>query len=143
VSRGGLAPVVALTQRCGLAALVGAHLTLPSKGGANADLKVGALVAGMVVGADSIADMQVLRHGGMPKLFAGVRAPSTLGTFLRTFTFGHVRQLDAVAARYLARLATVSPVLPGGEVLAFVDVNTPSRRPTATPSRAPGTATPA
>jgi len=51
------------------------------------------------------------------------RAPSTLGTFLRTFTFGYVRQLDAVAARLLARLATVSPVLPGADVLAFVDVD--------------------
>jgi len=123
VSCGGLAPVVASGQRCGLAALVGAHLTLPDRGGANASLKVLALVGGMVFGADSIADMDVLRHGGMPRLFAGVRAPSTLGTFLRTFTFGHVRHLDAVAARMLARLATVSPVLPGADVLAFVDVD--------------------
>jgi len=123
VSCGGLAPVVALAQRCGLAALVGAHLSLPSKGGANAPLKVSALVAGMITGADSIRDMSVLRHGGMPRLFDGVRAPSTLGTFLRTFTFGHVRQLDAVAARFLARLAAVAPVLPGADVLAFVDVD--------------------
>ena len=69
-----------------------------------AGLKVSALVAGMVAGADSIADMAVLRHGGMGRLFAGVRAPSTLGTFLRGFRFGHVRQLDAVAARFLAGL---------------------------------------
>ena len=120
---GGLAPVVALGQRCGLAALVGAHLSLPSAGGANAPLKVSALVAGMVIGADSIADMDVLRHGGMGRLLIGVRAPSTLGTFLRTFTFGHVRQLDAVAARFLTRLATASAVLPGADVLAFVDVD--------------------
>ena len=59
----------------------------------------------MVAGADSIDDMDVLRHGGMPRLFTGVRAPSTLGTFLRAFRFGHVRQLDAVAARFLASLA--------------------------------------
>ena len=95
---------------------------MSSRGGANAPLKVSALVAGMVIGADSIADMQVLRHGETNRLLDGVRAPSTLGTFLRTFTFGHVRQLDAVAAWLLARLATVSPVLPRGEVLAFVDV---------------------
>ncbi len=123
VSCGGLGPVVGLAQRCGLAALVGAHLSLPSRGGANAPLKVSALVAGMVAGADSIADMGVLRHGGMSRLFDGVRAPSTLGTFLRTFTFGHVRQLDAVAARLLARLAAVAPVLPGADVMAFVDVD--------------------
>ena len=67
--------------------------------------------------------MDVLRHGGMGRLFAGVRAPSTLGTFLRTFTFGHVRQLYAVSARLLARLAAVSPVLPGADVLTFIDVD--------------------
>ena len=49
--------------------------------------------------------MDLLRHGGMGRLFTGVRAPSTLGTFLRAFAFGHVRQLDAVAARLVAGLA--------------------------------------
>ena len=67
----------------------------------------------MVAGADWIADMDVLRHGGMGRLFTGVVAPSTLGTFLRGFGFGHVRQLDAVAARLLADLAAQTPVLPG------------------------------
>ncbi len=47
-----------------------------------------ALVAGMLTGADSIADMDLLRQGGMGRLFTGVRAPSTLGVFLRTFTCG-------------------------------------------------------
>jgi hypothetical protein len=64
-------------------------------------LKVPALVAGMVAGADSINDMDLLRRGGMGRLFSGVRAPSTLGIFLRAFTFGHVRQLDAVDSRFL------------------------------------------
>jgi len=63
-----------------------------------APVKVPALLAGMVAGADSVADMDVLRHGGIDRLFGGVRAPSTLGTFLRSFTFGHVRQLDSGAA---------------------------------------------
>ena len=85
--------------------LADAHLTRARRAGVAAGAKVSALVAGMVAGADSIADMDLLRHGGMPRLFAGVRAPSTLGTFLRAFTFGHVRQLDAVAARFLAGLA--------------------------------------
>jgi hypothetical protein len=53
----------------------------------------------MVAGADSIEDMDLLRHGAMSRLASDARAPSTLGTFLRAFTFGHVRQLDAVAAR--------------------------------------------
>ena len=79
VSCGGLAPVVALAQRCDLAGLVAGHLTLPSQGGANAHLKVPALVAAMVAGADSIADTDLLRHGGMDRLFRGVRAPSTMG----------------------------------------------------------------
>jgi hypothetical protein len=67
----------------------------------------------MVAGADSIDDMDLLRHGGMQRLFNGVRAPSTLGTFLRSFTFGHVRQLDAVASRFLVGLAKNAPILPG------------------------------
>lgn len=49
-------------------------------------------MAGMVPGADSIADMDLQRHRGMARLFSGVRAPSTLGTFLRSFRFGHVRR---------------------------------------------------
>ena len=98
VSCAGLVPVLALAQRCALSSLVESTLTLKAAGGVNAHLKVPALVAGMVAGADSIDDMDLLRHGGMDRIFAGVRAPSTLGTFLRAFTFGHVRQLDAIAA---------------------------------------------
>jgi hypothetical protein len=77
----------------------------------------------MVCGADSIDDMDLLRHGGMPRLFRDVRAPSTLGTFLRLFTFGHVRQLDAVAAGLLARLAAAAPILGGADQVAFVDLD--------------------
>jgi hypothetical protein len=77
----------------------------------------------MVAGADSIDDMDLLRHGGMGRLFAGVRAPSTLGTFLRAFTFGHVRQLDAVAARVTAGLASVAPLLPGADRVAYIDID--------------------
>lgn len=84
--------------------------TQPDKG-ANAGLKVASLVAGMVAGADSIDDMALLRHGGMGRVFAGAYAPSTLGSFLRTFSFGHVRQLDAVASRLLGRLADTAPLL--------------------------------
>ena len=123
VSCAGLAPVVALADRCGLAGLVAGTLTLPAKGGVNAHLKIPALIAGMVAGADSIDDMDLLRHGGMDRLFAGVRAPSTLGTFLRTFSFGHVRQLDSVAATMLAELARRTPLLAGADELAYVDID--------------------
>ncbi len=65
----------------------------------------------MLAGADSIDDMNLLRHGGMTKLFDRVYAPSTLGSFLREFRFGHVRQLDAVASRMLVNLGSRAPLL--------------------------------
>jgi hypothetical protein len=77
----------------------------------------------MVAGADSITDMGVVRHGAMPRLFTGVRAPSTLGVFLRAFRFGHVRQLDAVAARFLANLTTLAPLLPPAAPVTYLDVD--------------------
>jgi hypothetical protein len=72
----------------------------------------------MVAGADSIEDMDLLRHGAMKRLFTGIRAPSTLGTFLRSATLGHVRQLDAVASRLLINLAGQVPLLSGADELA-------------------------
>jgi hypothetical protein len=108
VSSAGLVPVLALADRAGLRELADEQLTVPTDKGANAGLKVASLVAGMVAGADSIDDMAVLRHGGMGRLFARIYAPSTLGSFLRAFTFGHVRQLDAVASRFLLVLAELS-----------------------------------
>src|SRR6266540_4765398 len=88
VSCAGLTPALALAQRCDLRGLVAKRVNVSVLGGANAELKVPALVAGMVAGADSIEDMDLLRHGGMDRLFGEVRAPSTLGTFLRCFTSG-------------------------------------------------------
>jgi Transposase DDE domain group 1 len=123
VSSAGLVPAVVLAQRAGLSELAGRHLSVSGGAGVAAGVKVSALVAGMVAGADSIADMGVLRHGGMGRLFTGVRAPSTLGTFLRAFRFGHVRQLDAVAARFLAGLARRAPLIAGGEPISYLDVD--------------------
>ena len=128
VSCAGLAPALALARRCGLHELVAETVRVGAPGGAGAGVKVPALVAGMVAGADSIDDMDLLRHGGMGRLFDEVRAPSTLGTFLRSFTFGHVRQLDAVASRFLAGLAGVTPLLPDADQVAFVDVDDTIRR---------------
>lgn len=123
VSSAGLVPAVALAQRAGLGELAGHHLSVPGGAGVAAGAKVTALVAGMVAGADSIADMDLLRHGGMPRLFAGVRAPSTLGTFLRAFRFGHVRQLDAVAARFLAGLGRRAPILAADGPVTYLDID--------------------
>jgi hypothetical protein len=70
-----LVPAMALAVRTGLGKLTDQRLSLPGYLGANAGLKVTALVAGMVAGADSIDDMAILRHGGMKKLFIGAYTP--------------------------------------------------------------------
>jgi hypothetical protein len=80
----------------------------------------------MVAGADSIDDMALLRHGGLGRVFTNAYAPSTLGSFLRAFSFGHVRQLDAVASRFLTNLPGQGPLVaagddPGGRVLVDID----------------------
>ena len=123
VSAAGLVPAMAVAMKTGLGELTDQRLSLPGYYGANAGLKVTALVAGMVAGADSIDDMAILRHGGMKKLFTGAYAPSTLGSFLRTFTFGHVRQLDAIASRWLTNLATEAPIAAGIDDYALVDID--------------------
>jgi Transposase DDE domain group 1 len=128
VSRAGLIPVMALAGRCGLADLAGEHVKIASRTGVNADLKIPCLVAGMAAGADSIDDMDVLRHGAMAEVFGGIRAPSTLGSFLRSFTWGNVRQLDAVASQFLSSLAAGTPLLPGAGVLAFIDMDSMQKR---------------
>ena len=111
VSAAGLVPMLRLAQQAGLAELAPGRLGVPADKGANAGAKVSAVVAGMLAGADSIDDMNLLRHGGMTKLFDRVYAPSTLGSFLREFRFGHVRQLDAVASRMLVNLGSRAPLL--------------------------------
>ncbi|WP_127355934.1 hypothetical protein [Actinacidiphila soli] len=106
-------------------------MKLPGAGngaGASADAKVTSIVGGMAAGADSIDDLNVLRQGAMPTMFAGVRAPSTLGTFLRAFTDGHALQLHAVHRRFLGELAAHTPLLPGAGVMAFIDVESTHKR---------------
>jgi len=123
VSSAGLVPMLVLARSAGLAKLADQHLSVPTDKGANPGLKVSSLVAGMVAGADSIQDMAVLRHGGMGKVFTGAYAPSTLGSFLRSFTFGHVRQLDAVSARFLTGLAATTPPVAGIDDQVMVDID--------------------
>lgn len=122
VSAAGLVPVLRLAQACGFYDLLG-YLTVDSP---NPVAKSASVVGGMLAGADCIDDLDLLRHGGMPRLFGGERAPSTLGTFLRSFTHGHVQQLDSVGARVLAGLAARVPGLlagAGADGIAFIDVD--------------------
>ena len=99
VSDAGVVLVATLAGRLGIEALAGrlVRLRRDRPGAANVGRKVMALVFAMVLGADSIDDCEVLRAGRTRRLLGGwIPAPSTLGTFLRAFTFGHVRQLDAL-----------------------------------------------
>ncbi|GAB2463749.1 transposase family protein [Streptomyces incanus] len=131
VAQAGLVPVLRLAERCGLSRLVAERVKLggaKNGAGAAADAKVSSIVAGMAAGADSIDDLHILRHGAMPALFRGVRAPSTLGTFLRAFTHGHALQLHAVHRRFLGQLAAHTPLLPGSGEKAFIDVDSTHKR---------------
>jgi hypothetical protein len=128
---GGLEPVVRLAERCGLRRLVDQLVAFKASvngAGACPGAKVSSLVMGMVAGADSIQDTDRLRHGAMGKVFGGVRAPSTLGTFLRAFTHGHVAQVQAVARRLLPELARHTPLLGGADQVAYVDIDDTVRR---------------
>lgn len=152
VSTAGLVPALRLAESAGLYELP-ETLTVPSP---NAAVKTTSVPAGMVAGADSIDDLDLLRHGGTGRLFAGVRTPATLDTFLRSFTHGHVQQPDKVDAALLAGLTDRPPALLAGddETTTFVDVDAPpstsgravpprSVRSTATSSRQRRSGTPA
>jgi hypothetical protein len=128
VSCAGLVPVMRLARDVGLPAAVADRVHLPGDTGSNPAGKVTTIVAGMLAGADSIDDLDITRHGGMPSLFTSVYAPSTLGSFFRTFTHGHVRQLQAAARDTLIGLAGRVPLLDGAEVLTFVDIDSMLRR---------------
>jgi hypothetical protein len=106
VSDAGVMLVATVAGRLGIEALAGdlVRLRRDRPGAANAGRKIMALVYAMVLGADSIDDCGVLRAGRSGRLLGGwIPAPSTLGTFLRAFTFGHVRQLDQLLGQALER----------------------------------------
>jgi hypothetical protein len=124
VSDAGVVLVATLAGRLGIEALAGRLVRLRREraGAANAGRKVMALLFSMVLGADSIDDCDVLRAGKTRRLLGGwIPAPSTLGTFLRAFTFGHVRQLDALLGEALVR-AWRAGAGPGAERLV-IDVD--------------------
>jgi hypothetical protein len=127
VSCAGLVPVMELAQQTGLSNLIEEHVAfrcerIPS-GAAHPTPKLTSIIAGMAAGADSIDDLDVIRAGGMTKLFDGVYAPATLGILLREFTHGHTRQLASVLRRHLVALATRTDVLDGIGDQTFVDID--------------------
>jgi hypothetical protein len=131
VADAGLVPVVRLAERAGLGCLAAEALQITAagnSGGANPGAKVMSLVAAMCAGADSIEDADRLRHTAMGVAFEQIRAPSTLGTFLRSFTHGHGLQLHAVHRRFLRSLAACTPLLPGADQVAFIDIDSTHRR---------------
>jgi hypothetical protein len=130
VSCAGLVPVMALAERAGLSELIGQRVSIDSlestrvaSATVNPAGKLSSIIAGMAAGADSIDDLDVIRSGGMPRLFAEVYAPATLGQFLREFTHGHTSQLASVARAHLVGLARHTDLLPGIERRALVDID--------------------
>jgi hypothetical protein len=106
ISDAGLLLTASLAGRLGIEQLVNDSVRLDPRalGAALPGRKVMSLVHGMLAGADSIDDMNVLRAGSTGLILGHrVMASSTLGTFLRAFTFGHVRQLDHVLDTTLGR----------------------------------------
>ncbi|WP_457142260.1 IS1380 family transposase [Mycobacterium sp. URHB0021] len=127
VSCAGLVPVMALAGQTGLAQLLADKIRIPGprikSGSANPAPKLATFIAGMCAGADSIDDLDIVRSGGMKTLFGGVYAPSTVGTLLREFTFGHARQLESVLREHLAGLCERVELLAGADQRAFIDID--------------------
>ena len=127
VSCAGLVPVMTLAAQTGLPTLLADKVCIPAprikSGSANPSPKLTTVIAGMCAGADSIDDIDVVRVGGMKTLFGGVYAPSTIGTLLREFTFGHARQLESVLGAHLGALSARVDLLPGSRQRAFIDID--------------------
>ncbi len=127
VSCAGLVPVMTLAQQAGLSRLLEEKVHISESrirsGAVNPAPKLITLIAAMCAGADCIDDADIVRSGGMKTLFGAVYAPSTIGTLLREFTFGHARQLESVLRAHLAGLAQRVDLLPGAQVRAFIDID--------------------
>ena len=124
VSDAGIALVATLAGRLGIEVLAQrlVRLRRDRPGAQNAGRKLLALVYAMVLGADSIDDCELLRAGRTRRLLGGwLPAPSTLGTFLRAFTFGHVRQLDRLLGEALRRAWAAGAGPASGRLIVDVD----------------------
>jgi|NGEPerStandDraft_6_1074524.scaffolds.fasta_scaffold10407_2 hypothetical protein len=107
VAHAGLLAPAVLVQRIGLAELVTDTLSLPESVGANSAAKLTTVLAGMLAGADSIDDLDVLRSGATPRLFDDLRAPLDGGQLAAGIHLLHVRQLDALGRLLRTRLWAV------------------------------------
>jgi Transposase DDE domain group 1 len=127
VSHAGLVPVLELASQTRLPDILGDKVSITAprikSGSANPTPKLLCVIAGMCASADSIDDLDILRSGGMPTLFTGVYAPSTLGVLLREFTFGHARQLESVLREHLVALSGRCELLTGLDQQAFIDID--------------------
>ena len=129
VSFAGLAPLLALAERAGLSQLIGEKVridptaTKVASAGVNPAGKLSSIIAGMACGADCIDDLDVIRSGGMKRLFSGVYAATTLGQFVREFTHGHTQQLASVLRAHLVNLVPITGLLPGIEERAVIDID--------------------
>jgi hypothetical protein len=127
VSCAGLIPLMGLAEQAGLSALIEDKVRLRTSrvasAGANPAGKVTSIIAGLAADADCIDDLDVIRSGGMARLFGGVYAPATLGQFLREFSHGHTLQLASVLRNHLVNLVEATDLLPGIGERALVDID--------------------
>ena len=137
VANAGLILPATLALRLGLPQLLRKHLD-PARAGPGEHRRDDSLVASALAGGDCIDDADVLRAGGTARVLGfTAKAPSTLGTFLRSFRWGHVRQLDRVSRELLARVWKAGAG-PGDAPLPSTLIRR-SARPTDWPRRAPAT----
>ena len=127
VSYAGLVPVLELAAQTRLPQIIAEKVSIKTSrirsGAANPAPKLLNVIAGMATGADSIDDLDALRAGGTPILCDGVYAPSTLGTLLREFSFGHARQLESVLRAHLVALSRRTELLVGLDQQTFIDID--------------------
>lgn len=127
VSHAGLVPVMGLAEQAGLSELITDRVEITAtrvkSAGVSPAGKITSIVAGMAAGADCVDDLDVVRSGGMSRLFAQVYAPATLGQFLREFTHGHALQLASAARAHLVNLVERTGLLPGIGTWAFIDID--------------------
>jgi DDE family transposase len=127
VSCAGLVAVMGLAEQTGLSELIASKVSLRAtkvkSAGANPAGKLTSIIAGMAAGADCIDDLELLRCGGMARLFGGVYAPATLGQFLRELTHGHTLQLGSVLRAHLVNLVQTTGLLTGLAERALIDID--------------------